>query len=303
MTRKIGFIGLGKMGRRMARVLLTKGFPLVVYDIRDEAVNEAVKLGAQKASSAKEVAEKSEVIMSSLPTPRDVEDVYLGKNGVLEGIKPGSVIIELSTIDPGTSIKIAQEAAKRGAHYLDCPVSGGPEHAEKGELTIFVGGDYEAFKSVEEILRVIGKNVNYIGKTGAGNIVKLTNNIMSLLNILVASEALVFGVKAGLDADALFNVLNTGAGRSYIFTACFPRVLEGDFRPHFSLDYAIKDLGIALDYAKKLKIPMPMVSLAHTLYQMASATGRGNDDFTAVICLLEELSGVKVRSKKTSSDT
>jgi 3-hydroxyisobutyrate dehydrogenase-like beta-hydroxyacid dehydrogenase len=281
--------------------LLAKGYPLTVYDIREEPVNHLVELGAQKAGSPKEVAEKSEIIMSSLPAPEDVEEVYLGENGVLMGIKKGSVIIELSTIDPATSLKIADKASKKGASYLDCPVSGGPREAGEGSLTIFVGGDSEAFKSVEEVLRVLGKHVHHVGKTGAGNIVKLTNNIMSLINILVAAEAFVFGVKAGMDAETLFNVINTSAGRSYMFSVSFPNVLKGDFKPRFTVDYTVKDLGIVLDFARKIKSPMPVTSLAYQLYLATSAIGKGGDDTPAVICLLESLTGVKVRSKSTVS--
>lgn len=295
MKKRVGFIGVGKMGSGMACNLLKNGYTLVVFDVSEEAVNMIKQ--AEKARSPKEVAEKSDVIISSLPGSREVEEVYLGENGVLKGAKKGATIIDVSTIDPQTTKKIAKEASKMGVKMLDAPVSGSPKMAAEAMLTIMVGGEKETFRECEELLKTLGKTVNYVGDTGSGNTVKLVNNLMSTGNMLVAAEAFIVGVKAGVDPDVLFNVLSTGRGRSVQFMERFPNILKGDFKPGFTLDYARKDLGFALDLARELKTPLPVASLVLQLYTAASASGLGEEDFMAVIKLFEEYAHIKARSR------
>ena len=298
MKKKIGFIGVGKMGGGMASILLKNGYPLVVYDISDEAANAIVKLGADKANSPKEVAERSNVVISSLPGSQEVEEVYLGENGVLEGAKEGTTIIEVSTINPITTRKVAREALKKGVKMIDSPVSGSPKMAAEGTLTVLVGGDKDTFHECEDILHVFGKTVHYVGDIGSGHTVKLVNNIMSAGNVIVAAEAFILGVKAGVDPDRLYRVLSTCRGTSVHFEVRFKeKVLRGDFKPSFTTNYARKDAGFALELAKELKVPLPMASLALQLYTAASASGMGEEDFVSVIKLFEEYAGVKARSK------
>ena len=262
-VKKLGFIGLGMMGGGMAKNLLKSGYALDVFDVDQTKMNAFQALGATLAKSPKEVAAKNSVVLSSLPDPATVKKVYLGPDGAIEGASAGSILVDLSTVDPETSRTNSKAATAKNVKYLDAPVSGGPKEAEGGKLILIVGGDKDAFEKCKKIFDVLSPTVHYAGPSGAGNVVKLVNNVMSMGNILVAAEAFTLGVKAGVDGQTLFNILRTSGGRSHHFEKRFPNVLARNFEAGFTVDLARKDLGLALDMAKGLNVPIPAASLVH----------------------------------------
>jgi len=293
--KSLGFIGLGMMGGGMAKNLMRSGYVLTVFDIDPGKMKEFKGLGAYPASSLSEVGKRSEVILSSLPNPASVKEVYWGTGGVMEEVTAGTVLIDMSTVDPETSQGISKVAAAKGVKYLDAPVSGGPREAESGKLVIIIGGDRKTFDRHKAIFDILGSTVHYAGSSGVGNVVKLVNGMMSMGNILVAAEAFVLGVKAGVDGQTLFNILRTSGGKSHHFEKRFPNVLVRNFEPGFTVDLAKKDLGLALEMAKNLSVPVPATSLVHQLYSAISAMGDGKKDFVAIINLFEKWAGVEAK--------
>jgi 3-hydroxyisobutyrate dehydrogenase-like beta-hydroxyacid dehydrogenase len=241
------------------------------------------------------VAGRSDVVFTSLPWPATVREVYLGAGGVVEGARPGAILVDMSTVDPETTRAVHAAAAARGVHHLDAPVSGGYREAESGTLVIIVGGERAAFDRAKPVLDVLGATVHHAGPSGAGNIVKLVNNVMSMGNMLVAAEAFVLGVKAGMDAGTLFEILRTSAGRSYHFERRLPSILARNFAPGFTVDLARKDLGLAVDMARSHDVPVPATSLLHQLYSASSALGDGANDFAAIVKLFESWARTEVR--------
>jgi len=295
MAKKVGFIGLGMMGNPMSKNVLKAGFELTVWNRTESKMKEIVELGAQAAGSAKAVAQKSEVTITMLAGPSDVEQVTLGKNGFLEGIKRGSVIIDMSTISPAVSKRIASEVAKAGGNMLDAPVSGSVGVATTGALTIQVGGDKKIFEVHRDVLAAMGKNIFYIGGNGMGCYVKLVANAIMGVNMAVLAEAMCLGAKAGVPMDTMVETLkNTGAA-SRILDFKNPNILNGDYKAQFMLKLLFKDLGLALETAAGGSIPMPIVGLVRQIYAQAIAAGRGEDDFSAVAALAEKLSGVSLK--------
>jgi 3-hydroxyisobutyrate dehydrogenase len=294
-TPHIGFIGLGVMGSRMAKTLLRAGHALDVFDIDRSKTDALTAAGATAVGSPRGVTQRSGLVFSSLPWPATVRSVYLGADGVLEGAHPGTILVDTSTVDPETTRAVHAAAAARGVHYLDAPVSGGFREAEAGTLVIIVGGDRAAFDKAKAVLAVLGATVHYAGPSGAGNIVKLVNNVMSMGNMLVAAEAFVVGVKAGMDARTLFEILRTSAGRSYHFEKRLPNILARNFEPGFTVDLARKDLGLAVDMARAHDVPVPATSLLHQLYNASSALGEGRNDFASIVKLFESWAGTEVR--------
>jgi 3-hydroxyisobutyrate dehydrogenase len=292
---RIGFIGLGVMGGRMAATLARAGHPLAVHDIEPTTVGVLTADGATACTSPKQVAERSEIVFSSLPLPATVRSVYLGPDGVLEGVRPGMVLVDTSTVDPETTRAVSAAAAARGVHHLDAPVSGGWREAETGALVIIAGGDREAFDRIRDVLAVLGPAVHYAGPSGAGNVVKLVNNVMSMGNVLVAAEAFVLGVRAGMEPQRLLEILRTSAGRSYHFEKRFPNILTRNFAPGFTVDLARKDLGLAVDMARSHDVPVPATSLLHQLYNACAALGEGPNDFAAIIKLYESWARIEVK--------
>jgi 3-hydroxyisobutyrate dehydrogenase len=293
---RIGFIGIGSMGRPMSINLLRAGYELTVYDIREEAMEAPVRLGAKAAGSPKEVSRTSDIVLTSLPTPEALEQVVLGADGVLEGARKGGILIDTSTVSPSTIKKIWAEAKDRGMMVLEAPVSGGVIGAEAGTLTVIVGGDKLVFERCHEILQVIGENIIHVGDVGSGNTVKLVNNLISLANVAVLSEGMVLGVKAGVSPETLHDVINVSSGRSYALEVKLPRIIsKGEFKPGFALDLACKDLGLALDLGREIGVPLLVTGVTRQVYELARARGMGRLDHTAVITLLEEAAQVEVR--------
>jgi len=293
--KKIGFIGLGIMGKPMARNLLKAGYPLTVYDIVPDKAEEVVEAGAEASSSSKEVAEKSEVIITMLPNSPDVKEAVLGKNGVLEGAKPGTILIDMSSIAPLASKEVAEKAKEKGVTVLDAPVSGGEPKAIKGTLAIMVGGPQETFDEVEDILSVMGASVTRVGEIGSGNMTKLANQIIVALNIAAMSEAMVLAAKAGVNAEKVFQAIRGGLAGSTVLDAKMPLVLEGNFKPGFRIELHIKDLANALDTAHEVGVPVPLSSAVMEVMQALKVDGKGADDHGGIIQFYEKLAKVEVR--------
>jgi len=295
--KKIGFIGLGIMGKPMARNLLKAGYPLTVYDIVPDKAEEVVEAGAEASSSSKEVAEKSEVIITMLPNSPDVKEAVLGKNGVLEGAKPGTILIDMSSIAPLASKEVAEKAKEKGVTVLDAPVSGGEPKAIEGTLAIMVGGPQETFDEVEDILSVMGASVTRVGEIGSGNMTKLANQIIVALNIAAMSEAMVLAAKAGVNAEKVFQAIRGGLAGSTVLDAKMPLVLEGNFKPGFRIELHIKDLANALDTAHEVGVPVPLSSAVMEVMQALKVDGKGADDHGGIIQFYEKLAQVQVRQQ------
>ncbi len=293
---KIGFIGIGNMGTPMSTNLLKAGHELIVYDIREEAMEEPVRHGAKAARSPKEVARNSDVVITSLPTQKALEEVVLQRDGVLEGAKRGCVLIDTSTVSPSTVKRIAAIAKERGVEVLDSPVSGGVAGARAATLTMMVGGNKGVFERYLEIFQAIGKNIYHVGDVGSGNIVKLVNNLMSLISVAALSEGMVLGMKAGVDPETLHRVISVSTGRSYALEVKLPNLIsKGRFEAGFAIELACKDLGLAIDLGREMGVPMFVTNVAQQVYELARARGMGRLDHTAIIKMLEEAAHVEVR--------
>ena len=256
---KIGFIGLGIMGRPMARNLLKAGYALVVYD-KVAKVDDLVALGAKAGVSNKDVASQCEVIITMLPNSPHVKEAVLGKDGVLEGAKAGTILVDMSSIAPGAAQEICAAVKEKGIVMLDAPVSGGEPKAIEGTLAVMVGGDAKAFETVKPILEKMGSSVVRVGDIGAGNVTKLANQIIVALNIAAVSEAFVLATKAGVNPEAVFNAIKGGLAGSTVMNAKVPMILDGNFKPGFRIELHIKDLQNALDTAHVLNVPVPLTA-------------------------------------------
>jgi 3-hydroxyisobutyrate dehydrogenase len=292
---RVGYVGLGVMGKPMARNLLRAGFPLTVHNRSRGAVDELAAEGATPADSPAEVARASDVVLSCLPGPADVRLVYLGESGVLEGVGRGAVLIEMSTIDPGTHREIAGLAAARGAGYLDAPVSGGSTGAQNATLTIMVGGEAATLERVRPVLDAVGKQVYHLGPVGAGATAKLVNNMLGAINLAGAIEALVLGQKAGLDPRQLAEVISNSSGASRSFTSAVPEILRRNFEPGFTIDLQHKDVSLATDLGRLLGVRLLAGSLAAQVLQEARGAGYGKKSIFAAVLPLEQNAGIEVK--------
>lgn len=290
MARKVGFIGLGMMGNPMSKSLLKAGFELTVWNRTPFKMDEIVGLGADAAGSAKEVAEKSDVTITMLAGPPDVEAVILGKGGVLEGMRPGSVVIDMSTISPEVSRHVAAEVVKKGAHMLDAPVGGSVGVAAAGALTIQVGGDRLIFETHREIFAAMGKHIYHIGENGMGCHIKLIANTIMGSNMAILGEALCLGAKAGIPVEMMMEVLKNSGAHSRILETRGPNILKGEYKAQFMMKHLFKDMGLALDTAATQTVPMPIAGLVRQVYAQAMADGRGEADYSAVVATEEKLS-------------
>jgi 3-hydroxyisobutyrate dehydrogenase len=294
---QIGFVGLGTMGGPMARRLAEQGHRVSGYDVDAARGARAREGGVTLAPSAAGAAETADVVLSSLPDPAAVRGAYLGADGVLSTVRSGTTLIDLSTVDPDTWREVAAAARAKGVDCLDAPVSGGPAEAGSGKLVFLVGGEATVLDRCRALLLTLGMEIHHVGPLGSGQIIKLVNNVMSIGNVAVAAEAMVLGVKAGLDAQRLFDILSTSGGRSHHFLKRFPNVLAGDFTPYFGIGLSRKDVSLALAMAAKLEMPMPVASAVRQVYEAAHAQGFGQLDMAAVTKLYEHWTGVTVRAK------
>lgn len=297
MKQKIGFIGLGIMGRHMASHLLTAGHELFVYDINTSAVQELTDKGAASCANCKEVASKSNIVISMVPDSPDVEKVALGENGIIEAARPGLIHADMSTITPAMAIHVAEELGKKGVRCVDAPVSGGETGAKNAALSIMVGGPKDLFDELLPVFQVMGKTVTHCGANGAGQTVKACNQIQVALNLLGMAEAFVLGAKAGVDPAVILQVLSGGYAQTRVMDARGPKVIKGEFEPGFKSRFHYKDLNIVMETAKKLNVPLPATAVAHELFASLMATGRGELDHSAIINIIEELAKVQARTK------
>lgn len=296
---KVGFIGLGVMGKRMSLNILKGGYDLTVFDLVVEAVQDLVNAGAKEAKSNAEVAKNSDIIFTSLPNSAIVENVVLGKDGILEGAKKDAIYIDLSSVTPKTTQKISAKAKEKDVHVLGAPVSGGAAGAEKGTLTVMVGGNKEIYIKALPVLNCIGKKIYFVGEdAGAGDSVKLVNNLLLGANMVAVSEALALGVKAGLDPKIMYEIISQSSGSSYALTAKYANfIAKGNFNPGFTIDLQYKDLQLAVDTAKSFKMPLIMGNVAQQMYEISRSKGFGAEDISAVLKLYEEWGNVEVREE------
>lgn len=291
----IGFIGLGIMGKPMAKNLLKAGHTLVVYDIVDAPVKELVAAGATACSSPRDAAAQNDLVITMLPNSPHVKKAVLGEGGVIEGAKPGNILVDMSSIAPLASREVAAELAKKGIEMLDAPVSGGEPKAIDGTLAIMVGGKEAIFEKVKEVLLKMGASAVLCGDIGAGNVTKLANQIIVALNIAAMSEAFVLATKAGVDPERVFNAIKGGLAGSTVLNAKAPMVLEGNYKPGFRIELHIKDLQNALDTAHEIGTPIPLTSQIMEIMQALKVDGKQTDDHGGVIQFYEKLANVKVR--------
>lgn len=297
-ARKIGFIGVGKMGKGMASNILKAGLQLTVYDLSSELIEDLVRLGAVRASSPKEVGQNSEIVIFMVPDSPNIDAAISGENGVLEGMRPGNIIIVTSTVEPLYIQRLSEICAKRGIKVIDCPVSGSVVNAREGTLIFMAGGPKEVLEECRDVLEVMSKKIVHCGDAlGSGEMVKVANNLVSITTALFIHEATVLGAKFGLKADKMFEVFKISSADNWILNNQWPRVLKGDFGSTFDLDLGIKDLGLALATAKALKVPLFLGAMSFQWYLMESAAGKGKLDMLAAITSLEKLAGVEVRSE------
>src|SRR5262245_5098382 len=291
MPQAIGFIGLGIMGRPMAHNLLKAGYPLVVHSRSRGPVDELASRGAKTASSPREVAAQVDVLITMLPNSPDVELVALGKDGIAEGARRGLIFIDMSTISPIVSQKIGKALEAKGVRMLDAPVSGGEKGAIDGALSIMVGGDKAVFDPVLPIFQAMGKTITYLGPLGFGGFTKLANQIIVAVNLTALGEALTLAKKAGLDRELTLKALAGGLAGSRCLDQKTSNYVQNSYKPGFKIDLHYKDLGLIMESARALGVPLPATAVVQELFNALRVKGRGQLDHSAVITLLEDLAG------------
>ena len=294
---KIGFIGLGIMGKPMSKNLIKAGYSLVVMDRNDAVIKELISEGADNASTPKEVAEKCDVIITMLPNSPHVKEVALGENGIIEGAKPGTIFIDMSSIAPLASREISEALAAKNIQMLDAPVSGGEPKAIDGTLSVMVGGDKKVFDQCYDLMKTMAGSVVHTGDIGAGNVTKLANQVIVALNIAAMSEALVLATKAGVDPELVFQAIRGGLAGSTVLEAKAPMVLARNFKPGFRIDLHIKDLANALDTSHGVGAQLPLTAAVMEMMQALKADDLGTADHSALACYYEKLAKVEVVKK------
>ena len=290
----IGFIGLGIMGRPMAINLIKANHKLVVYD-KFAKFDDLVSLGAEGASSNKEVASKSDIIITMLPNSPHVKEAILGAGGVAEGVKSGAIVVDMSSIAPAVSQEVGAALREKKVAFLDAPVSGGEPKAIDGTLAIMVGGEKAVFEKVKPILEKMGSSVVLVGDVGAGNVTKLANQIIVALNIAAVSEAFVLSTRAGVNPESVFDAIKGGLAGSTVMNAKIPMILDGNFKPGFRVELHIKDLQNALDTAHELSVPIPLTASVMETLQALKVDGLATSDHSAIIRYYEKLAKTEVR--------
>ena len=291
---KIGFIGLGIMGKPMAKNLLKAGHELFVFDINKDSVADVQAAGGKSTSSAAEAASNAEIVITMLPNSPHVKTAILGEKGVLEGIKSGTIIIDMSSIAPLASQEVDKACKAKGIKMLDAPVSGGEPKAIDGTLAIMVGGDKDIFEKVKPILLQVGASAIHCGNIGAGNSAKLANQVIVALNIAAVAEALTLVKKAGVDPDLVFQAIKGGLAGSTVLNAKAPMMIDSNFKPGFKIDLHIKDLANALDTGHGVGSPLPLTSLVREMMETLHADGFGQDDHSALARYYAKVSGTKI---------
>jgi 2-hydroxy-3-oxopropionate reductase len=291
---KIGYIGLGLMGKSMAGNILKAGYPLVVHNRSQAAVDELVAKGALRATSPTEVASQADVVFTNLPDSPDVEQVVLGENGIKDGAREGMIFVDNSTIKPATARSIAEKLSEVGVQSLDAPVSGGDIGAREGTLTIMVGGPAEALEKVMPIFDVIGKTITHVGESGAGQVTKACNQIMVAAQMAAMGELLVFAKKAGVDPQKVVEAISNGAAQCWSLDVKPARLFAGNRQPGFKAYMQAKDLGIVMDTAREYGIPLPITAESTQLFNAMLQMGMADLDNSAVIGVIEQLAAVEL---------
>ncbi len=290
----IGFIGLGIMGRPMAKNLIKAGYKLTVYD-KFAPLDDLVALGAAGADSNKAVAEKSDLVITMLPNSPHVKEAVLGSGGVIEGCRSGQIVVDMSSIAPAVSQDLEAALKAKGVAFLDAPVSGGEPKAIDGTLAIMAGGDQKTFDTVKPVLEKMGASVVLTGNVGAGNVTKLANQIIVALNIAAVSEAFVLAAKSGVDPVKVFDAIKGGLAGSTVMNAKVPMILDGNFKPGFRVELHVKDLQNALDTGHKVNAPLPLTANVMETLQALTVDGMGKNDHSAIIRFYEKLAQIEVR--------
>ena len=293
-TMKIGFVGLGIMGRPMAKNLVKAGHEVTVFDFNEEAVKDLVACGAMSAASGKDLAGDVEVVITMVPNSPHVRAAVLGANGIAEGAKKGLTLIDMSSIDPTESKAIAAECEKFGIDMLDAPVSGGEPKAIDGTLSVMVGGKKETFDKYYDMLMVMAGSVVYVGGIGSGNVAKLANQMVVAINIAAVSEALTFAKKAGTDPELVYQAIRGGLAGSTVMDAKAPMMLERNFKPGFRIELHIKDLNNALNAAHAISSPAPLTAQMMEVMQFLKSEGHHKEDHSSIVRYYEKIAGVTV---------
>lgn len=294
MSLKIGFIGLGIMGKPMSKNLLKAGYSLVVSDLNQAAVGELIEAGATAAKTPKDVAAQVDVVITMLPNSPHVKTVVLGENGVIEGAGKNTIVVDMSSIAPLASREIAAELAKKGVAMLDAPVSGGEPKAIDGTLSVMVGGDKALFDKCYDVLKAMAGSVVHTGDIGAGNVTKLANQVIVALNIAAMSEALTLATKAGVQPELVYQAIRGGLAGSTVLDAKAPMVMDRNFKPGFRIDLHIKDLANALDTSHGIGASLPLTAAVMEMMQALKTDGMGECDHSAIARYYEKLSKVEV---------
>jgi 3-hydroxyisobutyrate dehydrogenase len=292
---QLGFIGVGNIGTPMCRHLVEAGHTILAYDVNGSNLARMVSLGAQGAASPKAVAQACDIVFSSLPGPREIEQVALGENGIIEAARPGLIYVDLSTNSPAVAQRVCAALAAQGVTMLDAPVSGGVAGAERGTLAVMVGGEQHAFETCRPLLQHLGANIFHVGSIGSGCVAKLVNNMLAFVNSVAAYEGMLLGTKAGVDPQILHTIIQASSGSSWAMQAFPQKIFAGDFAPGFMIDLAHKDLRLALELGDELSVPLLMGSVCINLMRQARANGRGGDDLCGLMRLLEDNLGIQVR--------
>ena len=293
---QVGFIGIGQMGKHMSNQILESGFSLTVHDLRKEAAAPLLKKGAKWADTPRAVAASCEAVFSCVPTPKDVEEMVYGKDGLKSGWKKGDIYVDMSTNSPTTMRRIAQDAKSMVVNVLDAPVSGGTKGAEAGTLAIMVGGDPASLEKVKAVLMSMGKSIFPVGEVGCGNVAKLVNNMISLASNSITAEGFVLGVKGGIDPKVLLEIIKVSTGNNWSANQYPGTVFKGNFEPGFRISLAYKDIGLALALGREYGVPLAVGTAVQQDLQGAIAAGLTDKGVNAVILPLEETVGVKVRT-------
>jgi len=294
MAETVGFIGLGIMGKPMAKNLRKAGYPLVVHNRSQGAVQELAGLGAKRGASPREVAAQAKTIITMLPNSPDVELVALGPNGIIEGAQPGSLLVDMSTISPIVSQKVAAALKPKGMAMLDAPVSGGEKGAIEAALSIMVGGEKGDFDRAHPPFQAMGKTITHLGPIGSGGFLKLANQIIVAINLTAIAEALTLGTRAGIDLELMITALSGGLAGSRCLDQKKANYLSHTYNPGFKIDLHFKDLGLIMEAARALNVPLPTTAVVQELFNALRVKGRGGLDHSAIVTLLEDLANVKV---------
>ncbi len=298
---QLGFIGVGNIGTPMCRHLIEAGHTVLVYDVNPSHMARMVSLGAQQADSPKAVAQACNIVFSSLPGPREIEQVALGANGIIAAARPGLIFVDLSTNSPTVAKRVCTALAAQGVTMLDAPVSGGVAGAERGSLAVMVGGDKQAFETCKPLLQHLGAHIFHVGEIGNGSVAKLVNNMLAFVNAVTAYEGVLLGVKAGVDPQILHDIVQASSGSSSAMRAFPQKIFAGDFAPGFMIDLAHKDLRLALELGDDLSVPLMMGSVCINFLREARANGRGRDDLCGLMRRMEEHLGIEVRVPRQTS--